>query len=416
MSESSIEPQPTGGVGASQQRPRVKYQVFVSSTYVDLHKERERVVWAVLEARQIPVGMENFTAADERGWKTITRVINDTDYYVLILAGLYGSMDPATGISWTQREYEYATSQGIPVLAFIREQSSIPGDKVETDPDKRKKLQDFIRKVKESHLCKTWKNADELSAAVASALRNSIQDDADDGKSRPGWIRGDSLPSMESFEELARLSAENARLRAALEAVQAANTQRSKLSLVRQTTNAPVESSTQLERSIIVPTDISHLHPDDPLRILNVQRNRTVWFKLAIGNSGAVAARNAVVDFEFPEALKIHLHLNRNSLDADKEENKELFMLATDPTKHCHVDKISKQAIRQRIKLVSPGVIEQLVRFGVELPVTPELNAEYEFSVHFSIVDEDGTSSSGQFSVAVKWNKIESRRNLLFRE
>src|SRR4051812_14045247 len=105
MSDNTIQSPPQGAVGTTPQRPRVKYPVFASSTYLDLHEGRGRAVWAVPEARQTPVGWGSSTASDERGWRTITRVIDDTDYYVLILAGLYGSVDRATGISWTQREY-----------------------------------------------------------------------------------------------------------------------------------------------------------------------------------------------------------------------------------------------------------------------------------------------------------------------
>ena len=65
-------------------RPKVKYQVFVSSPFVDLAEERKQVVWGILEARHIPVGMENFSAAPDRGWDTIRRVIDNSDYYVLL--------------------------------------------------------------------------------------------------------------------------------------------------------------------------------------------------------------------------------------------------------------------------------------------------------------------------------------------
>jgi hypothetical protein len=408
MSDDTIQSPPQGAVGTTPQRPRVKYQVFVSSTYRDLHKERERVVWAVLEARQIPVGMENFTASDERGWRTITRVIDDTDYYVLILAGLYGSVDQATGISWTQREYEYATSKGIPVLAFIREQEFIPGNNVETDPESRRKLLDFIGKVKANHLYKPWKTTDDLSASVASALRNTIQDDADDGKARPGWIRGDSLPSMESFEELARLSAENARLRVALEAAQATTPQRSNLSLVRETTNQPAEESVELDHSLIVLAKLP-ANLDAHLQELNALRNQTVWFNLAVKNSGAVAARGVVVDCRFPDAKTIHLHLDQY---AHPEEEANFFAAAKNPANHCYVDSISRKKIRQRIKLIAPGGTEPLVRFGVEVPTDAAVGMEYVLTGDFSALAEDGASSSGQFVITVRWPKAEKKKTI----
>ena len=112
-------------------RAKPKYQVFLSSTFRDLTKEREAVTWEILKASHIPAGMENFPATDDRGWKIIQRTIDRSDYYVLIVAGLYGSLDETGKLSWTEREYDYAKSKGIPVLAFLREDSSITANWIE---------------------------------------------------------------------------------------------------------------------------------------------------------------------------------------------------------------------------------------------------------------------------------------------
>jgi hypothetical protein len=42
-----------------------RYQVFVSSTYVDLQEERQAVIMALLQLNAVPAGMELFPAADE---------------------------------------------------------------------------------------------------------------------------------------------------------------------------------------------------------------------------------------------------------------------------------------------------------------------------------------------------------------
>lgn len=195
---------------------RPKYQVFISSTYRDLHEERDAVAWRVLSARHIPVGMENFTASDERGWKTIQNRLDETDYYVLILAGLYGTVDDATGVSWTQREYEYAVANGIPVLAFIRRQAAITADKMEKSPDGAAKLRDLISAVRNKHLCSEWSTEEELCAHVVGALNNHIIDDQDAGTERPGWFRGDKIAGPEVASAMAKLVEENERLRGQL--------------------------------------------------------------------------------------------------------------------------------------------------------------------------------------------------------
>lgn len=76
-----------------------KYQVFVSSTYEDLIPERKQVMKALLQMDCFPVGMEYFNAADESQWEIIKKLIDECDYYVLIVAGMYGTID--------EKEYDY---------------------------------------------------------------------------------------------------------------------------------------------------------------------------------------------------------------------------------------------------------------------------------------------------------------------
>ena len=64
-----------------------RYQVFVSSTFEDLKIERQEVMQALLELDCIPSGMELFPAADEDQWSLIKRVIDECDYYIVIIAG-----------------------------------------------------------------------------------------------------------------------------------------------------------------------------------------------------------------------------------------------------------------------------------------------------------------------------------------
>src|ERR1043166_3605727 len=95
-----------------------RYQVFVSSTYEDLKEERQEVIQALLELDCIPSGMELFPAASEDQWTLIKRVIDDCDYYLVIVGGRYGSVGPDKK-SFTQMEYEYAVSRNKPVIAFL---------------------------------------------------------------------------------------------------------------------------------------------------------------------------------------------------------------------------------------------------------------------------------------------------------
>src|SRR3954452_22036522 len=96
-----------------------RYQVFVSSTFLDLKDERAAIVSTLLQMDAMPAGMELFPAADDDAWTLIERVIDASDYYLLVVGGRYGAIDPATELSFTEREYDFAVSRKKPVMAFL---------------------------------------------------------------------------------------------------------------------------------------------------------------------------------------------------------------------------------------------------------------------------------------------------------
>src|SRR5215211_737347 len=96
-----------------------KLQVFVSSTYQDLREARQAAVEAILSAGHIPAGMELFAAGDESQMKVIERWIDESDVFLLILGGRYGSIEPISGKSYIHLEYEYAVSKEKPLFAVV---------------------------------------------------------------------------------------------------------------------------------------------------------------------------------------------------------------------------------------------------------------------------------------------------------
>ncbi len=91
-----------------------KYQVFISSTYIDLIDERRKILDILLMADCIPAGMESFVATDNEQFEVIKKIIDLCDYYVLIIGKRYGTINPITEISYTEMEYNYAIDKGIP--------------------------------------------------------------------------------------------------------------------------------------------------------------------------------------------------------------------------------------------------------------------------------------------------------------
>jgi len=176
-----------------------RYQVFVSSTYEDLRDERQEVMQALLELDCIPAGMELFPAANEDQWTLIKKVIDDCDYYIVVVGGRYGSLGPE-GISYTQMEYEYAVSQNKPVIGFLhKDPSSISAKKTEKSPEGQIKLAEF-RNLVQQKMCKYWLTPADLGSVVSRSLVKLI-------KNVPavGWVKADLLPDKSTAEEFLRL-------------------------------------------------------------------------------------------------------------------------------------------------------------------------------------------------------------------
>ena len=128
-----------------------KYQFFISSTYEDLKEERNKAIQAILTMNQFPIGMEMFSVADDDQWKIIKEAIDSSDFYILIIGNRYGSIEEITGISYTEKEFNYVVERKIPVLAFIVDSStSMIPDRFDLEPQKIVKLNAFKEKVKQS--------------------------------------------------------------------------------------------------------------------------------------------------------------------------------------------------------------------------------------------------------------------------
>ncbi|WP_321435905.1 DUF4062 domain-containing protein [uncultured Bacteroides sp.] len=181
-----------------------KYQVFVSSTYEDLKEERQKVMESLLQMNCFPVGMEYFNASDSSQWKVIESLIKECDYYVLIVAGKYGSIEEESGKSYTQKEFEYAVEQGVPIISFIhKDPQYLPAKYVDSDPKIKEKLEIFKSDVKK-RLCKFWDSADDLASKVILSLNSIIKTNQ-----RTGWVKADEVSSADANKQILSLKKEN---------------------------------------------------------------------------------------------------------------------------------------------------------------------------------------------------------------
>lgn len=190
-----------------------KLQVFVSSTFTDLIEERQAAVESILNAGHIPAGMELFKAGDESQKETIKRWIDESDAYMLILGGRYGSIDKDTGKSYTHWEYDYAGEKGIPRFAIVIDEDALE-EKIKEkgssvmEKENPQKLQDFKREVL-GKVSKFFTDVKDIKLYVLESLKEFERDN-----NLTGWVSGEKLGSYEELlEENHELLKENNRLK-----------------------------------------------------------------------------------------------------------------------------------------------------------------------------------------------------------
>lgn len=196
-----------------------KLQVFVSSTYTDLREERQAAVEAILTAGHIPAGMELFAAGDRSQLEVIRRWIDESDVFMLILGGRYGSLDPASGKSYTELEYRHAMDANKPLFAVVANEDTInrkaraaakPADVLEVQ--NHKLLVDF-RALVTSKMVRFWDDTKDIKLAVLETLSEYTR-----REDLIGWIRGGEQANVNAIaNQLAEAMKENVTLRLQLQ-------------------------------------------------------------------------------------------------------------------------------------------------------------------------------------------------------
>lgn len=191
-----------------------KLQVFISSTYIDLKDERQAAVEAILDAGHIPAGMELFKAGNENQLKTIKRWIDESDVYLLILGGRYGSVESESEKSYTHLEYEYAIEKGMPVFATVLSDSWLHNKAAQIGAEKvfEQKGQDKYKQFKDFVHTKVIRRVEDLKDIKLSI--HTTLSEFRDMYEFSGWVKGSEVEeSAELIKENRALLKENKKLK-----------------------------------------------------------------------------------------------------------------------------------------------------------------------------------------------------------
>lgn len=140
-----------------------KFPVFVSSTYEDLIPYREGAQRVLIRLEQTIKGMEYFGSNPNKPLDVCLNSVRECKIYVGILGMRYGSIDSATGKSFTQLEYEEAIRNNIPTLIYIiSDDCPVLSKYVDTD-ERAEKLTEFKSLLKEKHAVSFFNSPEDFS-------------------------------------------------------------------------------------------------------------------------------------------------------------------------------------------------------------------------------------------------------------
>ncbi|MFD7523859.1 DUF4062 domain-containing protein [Paenibacillus chitinolyticus] len=198
---------------------RKKLQIFISSTFTDLKEERQVAVKSILNTGHIPAGMELFTAGDETQKDIIKRWIEESDVYMLILGGRYGSIDKETGNSYTHWEYNYAEEIGKPRFSLVLSENALQrkiellGFRDATEQNAPQLYKNFRDWLLSSKYVSTIEDNKDIEINIFKSLREIEQ-----RSELFGWVSSKEVPDTKNIlQKNTELLEENIKLKKEIE-------------------------------------------------------------------------------------------------------------------------------------------------------------------------------------------------------
>jgi Domain of unknown function (DUF4062)/TIR domain len=120
--------------------------------------------------------MEYFGARDDRPIETCLAEVRRSDILVVVVAHRYGTLVTGQGISYSEAEYQEAHELGKPCFVyFLADDVPVLPSRVERDPDKMRKLEQWKQQLTDRHTIATFRSGQELAVQVAADLGRALR-------------------------------------------------------------------------------------------------------------------------------------------------------------------------------------------------------------------------------------------------
>jgi hypothetical protein len=209
-----------------------------------MKEERQAAVEAVLRAGHIPAGMELFAAGSDSQLATIRKWIDESDAFLLILGGRYGTVERESGKSYIALEYEHANTTGKPYFAVVITEAFLDAkvkasDLSVVERENGHLLKEF-RELVTSKICRFFGNHAELKLAILESLQAI-------GAETPnaGWVRArEAIDPKATLETLTKLQKENDLLRSEVSRLQEIANEDKKTQLSNEAADILIKAAT----------------------------------------------------------------------------------------------------------------------------------------------------------------------------
>ncbi len=195
-------------ISEPQRRSRAEaYQVFLSSTFVDLGAERKAVRDALAELNNplstlgvclIPIDLQA-GAETEPSLDVCLQRLEGCDLVVTLVGHRAGWLTP-DGRSITEREFDYAQSNGIPRLAYLRDSTTpVLPEFVDKDDAHVAALNRFKRAIDDSLKRDTFRTPEQLRGHILRDVLNWVLNQPSVKTRLAGFGTSSALPEIKKY-------------------------------------------------------------------------------------------------------------------------------------------------------------------------------------------------------------------------
>lgn len=163
----------------------LKDVVFFSSTFRDFQDARAKILLGFQNLAIRVEAMEHFDTTSTPLKDECLRRLSDSQVYLLVVGEMYGSIDPETGLSYTELEYNKAVElkkenkiKDIWIFKPTTKYDPTPEHK-DTEIAKKEKLKKFREKVCTDHTPQYYDNLDDLRAKIYGRCYKALKEIAE---------------------------------------------------------------------------------------------------------------------------------------------------------------------------------------------------------------------------------------------